>query len=101
MSSCSVFPRLVDWFDASCLTRLSPRLLASAESRVLYERVDRAHLEFLRITDVTARISERTTCLTETGLPECMLVVFMMGCSKALPPTWKRSSERTARLLRV
>ena len=43
-----------------------PRLVASAESREVNEGVDRAHLEFLRITEVTARISDNNTCFKET-----------------------------------
>ncbi len=45
---------------------LNPRLVASAESREVYEGVERAHLEFLRIIDVTERISDSRTCLGGT-----------------------------------
>lgn len=55
--------------------RLRPRLLAKAESLKLpYELVDMAHLEFLRITDVTESTSESKMCFSETearvGEPE-------------------------------
>lgn len=58
---------------------LSPRLVAKVESREVTEGVDKAHLEFLRMTDVTESTSESKICLTETekaielpGLDESM-----------------------------
>ena len=62
--------------------------------------MDRAHLEFLRMTDVTARISERTTCLMETAYPEYMPAGVIVGCFKASPPTWKRCFKQTKRLMK-
>jgi hypothetical protein len=44
-----------------------PRLLANAESRAATEWAADAHREFLRIADVTAKISESSTCFFEAG----------------------------------
>lgn len=49
-----------------CLVRLRPRLLASSESLALNECVEDAHLEFLRITEVTASVSDSNTCFRDT-----------------------------------
>lgn len=61
------------------LFTLSPRLLAKVESREVTDGVDRAQRAFLRITDVTERISESRMCFAETekaverpGLAESM-----------------------------
>lgn len=67
MSSCSKLPRSELYGSGYCRVRLRPRLLASAESLKLpYELVDMAHLEFLRITDVTESTSESKMCFNET-----------------------------------
>ena len=66
MSSCSELPcpdAYEFWAD---LETLSPRLDARAESREENEGVERAQREFLRITEVTERISERRICFEET-----------------------------------
>ena len=82
MSSCSVLPCPDAYALGEALETRRPRLLARAESRVVNEGVERAHLEFLRITDVTERISESRMCFAETetgamaelpGLEESML----------------------------
>ena len=67
MSSCSLLPRPGVYCIGYCRVLLRPKLLASAESPLLKECVDIAHLEFLRITDVTERISESSICFKHTG----------------------------------
>lgn len=69
MSSCSELP-LSDAYGAGyCRVLRSPRLLARVESPALLNGcVDMAHLEFLRITEVTERISESKMCLRDTEI---------------------------------
>lgn len=69
MSSCSELP-LSDAYGAGyCRVLRSPRLLARVESPALLNGwVDMAHLEFLRITEVTERISESKICLRDTDI---------------------------------
>ena len=66
MSSCSVLPCPDAYELSELLVTRSPRLVASAESREVNEGVDRAHLEFLRITEVTERISDNSMCFADT-----------------------------------
>lgn len=66
IKSCSLLPRSDVYCSEYCLVRRSPRLVASAESPLLKECVDIAHLEFLRITDVTERISDSRICFKHT-----------------------------------
>ncbi len=66
MSSCSVLPCPDAYVFSELLDTRKPRLVASAESRVVNEGVDRAHLEFLRITDVTESISDSNMCFADT-----------------------------------
>jgi hypothetical protein len=49
----------------------SPKLLASAESRLENALLPAAQREFLRMTDVTEEISEKRMCRAETatGMP--------------------------------
>jgi len=88
ISSCSVLPRRRDVFSLVCLVLLRPRLLASADSRVLNECVANAHREFLRITEVTDSISESRMCLIDT-LP---------GGMKAMDPGLEESMSRIRRI---
>ena len=78
------------------LETLSPRLLASAESREGYEGVERAHREFLRIIEVTERISESRTCLGErdnvADEPE-MSVECMLASQRTITSTWRKEKN--------
>lgn len=67
MSSCSLLPLSDTKGEVYGLVLRSPRLVARAESPVLPNvLVDIAHLEFLRMTEVTESISDKRMCLRDT-----------------------------------
>ena len=94
MSSCSELP-LSDAYGAGyCRVLRSPKLLARVESPALLKGcVDMAHREFLRITEVTDRISESRMCLAETERTDARL-----GPGKSILDC--RKQERSKRMQR-
>ena len=66
--------------------RLSPRLLANSESPLLNEWVDMAHREFLRMTEVTDKISESKMCFRQTEAEFDAIAVGLAVMSAAASP---------------
>ena len=93
MSSCSELPCPSAFAFNEDLDTLSPRLLARVESREENEGAGRAHREFLRITEVTDRISESRMCLAETERTDARL-----GPGKSILDC--RKQERSKRMQR-
>lgn len=67
MRSASLLTLLEGWELNVGLDLRSPKSLASAESLAFKVWVEEAHLEFFRMAEVTASISEYRTCFCETG----------------------------------
>ena len=67
MRSASLLILLEGWELNVGLDRRRPKSLASAESLAFKVCVEEAHLEFFRMAEVTASISEYKTCFFEIG----------------------------------
>ena len=98
MRSASLLILLEGWELNVGLDRRRPKSLASAESLAFKVCAEETHLEFFRMAEVTASISEYKTCFCETGpaAVACSVAEAMMDlreCSKENTWSYKRLVE--------
>lgn len=83
MRSASLLILLEGWELNVGLDRRRPKSLASAESLAFKVWIEEAHLEFFRMAEVTASISEYKTCFCETGPAAAVVEAMMTECMAA------------------